>query len=151
VDFDALGRVNEGRYRLAYIKDTFINYPLMAGVDNFKYLEKSYDGKYSAMGSLFLDFATQTIFRISIRFIYGHNMKNGSMFGGLRKYKSQEYFEAHRNFYIYTPEKVNMYEVFSAYTTDAYGFTYDFEFSVKRKKNRWLGRASGASVCILRA
>lgn len=46
--------------------------------------------------------------------VYGHNMKNGSMFGTLDKYQDKELFEQHPEFYLYLPDKILKYRIFPA-------------------------------------
>ena len=53
--------------------------------------------------------------------IYGHHMKNGSMFAALVEYKDPDYFNAHRTIYLYTPQGVYTATVFSAYVDVATG------------------------------
>lgn len=48
--------------------------------------------------------------------IYGHNMKNNTMFGSLQEYKSQEYYDNHKIMYYFTPEKNYMIKIFAGYT-----------------------------------
>lgn len=60
--------------------------------------------------------------------VYGHNMKNGSMFGTLDKYQDQALFEQHPEFYIYLPGKILKYRIFSCYAgrTGSEGYRYHF-------------------------
>ena len=60
--------------------------------------------------------------------VYGHNMKNGSMFGTLDKYQDQTLFEQHPEFYIYLPGKILKYRIFSCYAgrTGSEGYRYHF-------------------------
>ena len=57
--------------------------------------------------------------------VYGHNMKNGSMFGHLRKFvQDKETYQKSKYFWILTPEKNYRYEIISAYTTGVNSDTY---------------------------
>lgn len=57
--------------------------------------------------------------------VYGHNMKNGSMFGMLKKYREDEtLYNTSKYFWILTPEKDYRYEIISAYTTSVDSDTY---------------------------
>ncbi len=60
--------------------------------------------------------------------VYGHNMKNGSMFGTLDKYQDKELFEQHPEFYLYLPDKILKYRIFSCYAgrTGSEGYRYHF-------------------------
>ncbi len=91
-----------------------ISYPIVQGEDNDKYLNKTVEGKKNSAGSIFMDANNAADFSDKNTFIYGHNMKNGSMFGQLRKYKSFEFYKENPYFYIYTPDgKEVKYEVYA--------------------------------------
>lgn len=79
-----------------------INYPIVQAGDNDKYLKTTFDGKQNSLGAIFMDANGAIDFYDRNTFIYGHNMKNGSMFGQLRKYKAKEYCAENPYFYIYT-------------------------------------------------
>lgn len=116
VDFEKLKEINSDV--LAWIRfenPKQINYPVVAGVDNAKYLTRTFEGTYNAAGTLFVDKNNSKDFSDRNTFIYGHNMKNGSMFSKLREYKSKSFWEENPYFYIYTPDgMVSKYEIFAA-------------------------------------
>ena len=62
-------------------------------------------------------------------FIYGHNMKNRSMFAKLNQYSDPKFYEEHTDFLIYTPEGTNRYRIYSCYPAelDWDSFTYEFD------------------------
>ena len=78
--------------------------------------------------------------------IYGHNMKNGSMFAGLKKFREDDFYENHKNFTVYTADHVYTYEIFAVHVTspdsDAYtigfGEMSDFVDYVKRMQSQSL-------------
>ena len=115
VDFDALDKMNpEVVGWIRFDEPSQINYPVVQGPDNDKYLNTTFEGKKNSAGALFMDVDNQADFSSENTFIYGHNMKNGSMFGQLRKYKTKSFCEENPYFYIYTPDgKVATYQVFS--------------------------------------
>lgn len=116
VDFEKLKEINSDV--LAWIRfdnPEQISYPVVAGVDNAKYLTRTFEGKYNAAGTLFVDKNNSKNFSDRNTFIYGHNMKNGTMFSKLREYKSKAFWEENPYFYIYTPDgMVSKYEIFAA-------------------------------------
>ena len=61
-------------------------------------------------------------------FLYGHNMKNGTMFGLLARYKDSAFYKENPYFYYYTPDFIAKYNIFSIYTTDASSDSYQHEF-----------------------
>lgn len=119
VDFDALRQINEDVIGWIYCEDTQINYPVVQGVDNDYYLHYLIDGTYNASGSIFVDARCSGDFSDPYTIIYGHNMKNGSMFAGIKKFHSQKYYEEHPVMWLLTPERTYLLELVAGYTTDA--------------------------------
>ena len=107
------------------IDGTNISYPVMHTPSNpQKYLRRNFYGKYSQSGVPFLDGRCdlQSINLI----IYGHNMRNGTMFGSLKKLLNDpSIIEEDPYIYIFTKEKVKMYEICAAYITNDSSHTYD--------------------------
>ena len=95
------------------IPGTNINYPLMQGSDNDYYLHHAYDGSHLSAGSIFLDFRCENRLMNGINIVYGHNMKNGSMFAGLTNFGDTDYFNAHRYGWLATTDKVYRLDFFS--------------------------------------
>lgn len=140
VDFDALKRLN--RETVAWIRfenPSKINYPVLRASDNEKYLKTTFEGKEIAAGSIFMDCGNKSDFKDYITFIYGHNMKNGSMFGKLRQYKQKQFCEDNPYFYIYTPNgKENKYQVFAVTVIEASPENYRILFSDKQDFETYL-------------
>lgn len=91
-----------------------ISYPVVKGEDNDKYLKTTFEGKKNSAGTIFMDANHVGDFSDRNTFIYGHNMKNGSMFGQLRKFKTKDYYEQNPYFYIYTPDGREVkYQIFA--------------------------------------
>lgn len=104
VDFEALKRINPQIFAWLYIPGTGISYPVVKGEDNETYLNRTFQGSQSIVGCLFADFRCQAPSPESNLIIYGHNMKNGSMFGSLRSYRSREFYETHPEIWLYFPD-----------------------------------------------
>jgi sortase B len=124
VDFDELRKVNPDIVGWLYCEDSVINYPVVKGSDNDYYLHHAYDGTYSASGAIFIDEDNADDFQDSNTIIYGHHMKNGSMFATLSNWGKQEYFDSHSVMWLLTPEQNYKIILFSGYTTSAYSDTY---------------------------
>lgn len=82
-----------------YCPDSTINYPVLQSSDNDYYLRRMADKNYNIAGSIFMDYRNKSDFSDINTIIYGHNMKNGTMFSDIMKYKDRSYYEAHK--YIY--------------------------------------------------
>ena len=115
VDFETLKGINPDVVGwIRFDEPSQISYPIVKGPDNNKYLTTTFEGKKNAAGALFMDVDNEADFSGKNTFIYGHNMKNGSMFSGLREYKAQAYCEENPYFYIYTPDgKESVYQIFA--------------------------------------
>lgn len=97
-----------------YFENEEISYPIMQTTDNDYYLNKTYSGTTSSSGSVFLDANSSSDFSDFHSIIYGHNMKNLSMFGRLKYYKTQEgYYDNHQYFQIFTEDEILRYQIFS--------------------------------------
>lgn len=99
-----------------------ISYPIMYSGDDSYYLHATPDKKYALAGSIFVEGENNPDFSDSHTIIYGHNMRNLSMFGSLKFYHDKGYYEEHPYFQIRTGEKAMRYRVF------AYGIVPESSF-----------------------
>ncbi len=132
VDFDKLLSENPDVAGWLWIEDTDISYPIMRGEDNNQYLYTGYNKLHTSSGSIFMDYKNSADFLDFNTVIYGHNMKNGTMFGSLKKYEAQEFFDRHPSVYIFTPDEDYKYTVFSAYKTESDSDSYTFTFETQQ-------------------
>lgn len=105
------------------LKDS-INYPIAHGTDNEYYLKHTVNFEENSAGSIFIEALNRTDFSDMNTFVYGHNMKNGSMFGLLRYYKEASYYAGNEFFWVYTPQGNYRYKIFSCYEPHAESETY---------------------------
>ena len=103
VDFLELMRYYPDIVGWLYCPGTSINYPVMQTDNNQYYMHRLPNGKESAGGSLFVDCTNTWGFSDTNTVIYGHDMKDGTMFGYLHNYDTQSYYEDHPVFYLLTP------------------------------------------------
>ena len=131
VDFATLKEINpEIAAWIRFDESSQISYPVAKGADNDKYLHTTFEGKKNASGTLFVDYENNSDFTDRNTFIYGHNMKNGSMFGKLRQYRAQEFCQANPYFYIYTPDgKEITYQVFAVSIVKATSEIYQIRYA----------------------
>ena len=117
-DFLSLFRINPDTIGWLKIGDTRIDYPVVKGVDNEFYLDHGFDKAPNVAGAVFMD--TRNIGDGTDRhtLIYGHRMKDGSMFRDLEKYQDEAFYSAHREFELQTLHGIRRYRVFSTYVTD---------------------------------
>lgn len=129
VDFDALKAVNGDIIAWLYIPGTEISYPVLRGASNDSYIHTAYDGSYAAAGSIFMDYRNAPDLSDANTVVYGHNMKNDTMFGSLSDYRSSDFYPEHSVFEYITPEGRYIYTVFAALVTDALSSVYQFNFA----------------------
>jgi len=110
-------------------EDGSISYPVVQGDDNDKYLYMAYNGKEAKAGSIFMDANAKDDFSDTHTIIYGHNMKNLSMFGKLKYYKTQkDYYDGHKYFLVFRKNEILRYQIFSYQEVpdDSYIYQEDF-------------------------
>lgn len=142
VDWKALKKVNPDVQGWLYQKGTVINYPVVQGTDNDTYLHTRFDKQWSGGGTLFVDYRMEKEFKGFNSIIYGHHMKDGSMFRSIRGYTKEEgYYDKHKTLELATPHGNYHLVVFSAFITkatdeDTYKMTYD-----EAEKQAYIDRA----------
>lgn len=124
IDFDALLARNKDVVGWIYIEDTPINYPIVQGSDNNYYLRRLLDGSYNIAGSIFMDYKNSSDLTDLNTIIYGHNLKNGTMFSSLKDYGAQEYYDKHPLMHLLTPEGDYVIELIAGYQTNIYSNIY---------------------------
>lgn len=145
VDFNNLLATNKDVCAWIYSPDTVINYVVVQGDDNNNYLHHKLDGTYNASGTLFIDCECDPNFSGANTIIYGHNMKDGSMFASLHNYVDQSYYDAHPVMYISTPAGDYKLEIFSCFTCDYDADTYTLSFASEAEYSSFLNKMASQS------
>ncbi len=110
-----------------YFEDGHISYPIMQSEDNEKYSKLDYMGEEAPTGAIFLDYRSAADFTDANSIVYGHNMKDGTMFGSLREYrKDPAYYNDHMYFQIITPQKAYRYLIFEYMDVPETYILYDY-------------------------
>lgn len=125
IDLEALREINSDVIGWIGIPDTEVFYPVMQAGDNDYYLNHTWKKERSSVGAVFLDYRNPADFNGFHSILYGHQMRDGSMFGGLHKYADKAYMEEHPIIYIVTDTGVQKYTIFAAYEADVRGIVYD--------------------------
>lgn len=130
IDFDKLADINTDIYAWIRIPDTNIDYPIAQREgDDAYYLSHDMYQKPRFAGCIYTEDCNSKEFTDPNTVIYGHNMKNKSMFQNLHLFSDADFFEEHPDVYIYTPQGVLLYKVFAAYTYDDRHIMNSFDFS----------------------
>ena len=104
IDFDALREINPDIIGWLYYKDTVIDYPVVQGENNEVYLSMLFDRTWGGCGTLFADSITEAPFRQFNTIVYGHHMKDGTMFACLKELRDPEYCAKNPKLELSTPE-----------------------------------------------
>ena len=128
VDFARLSEINPDIVGWIYIEGTNINYPVVQGTDNSYYLKRLFDGTYNSSGCIFLDYRATSDFSDRHSIIYGHHMKNKTMFSGLMNYKDQAFYDEHSVALLVTPTAYYKIQFFSGYVSDTWSDAWDLSF-----------------------
>lgn len=102
------------------IEGTTINYPVLQGTDNEFYVDHNYNKVKTKSGAIFIDMIYDWNKPSTNMLIYGHNMKNGTMFTNLMNYKNKNYYQEHKNIRFTTNNIDTTYEIISAFESKVY-------------------------------
>lgn len=126
IDYDGLAATNSEFTGVIYIPVLNLTYPIAQSTGNDKYLHTTFEGTRNASGCIFLDSAASKDFSDSNSFIFGHNMKNGTMFGSLKQFlQKEELCDEDPYIYIYQKDQVLVYRIFAYYTIPVRDDVYD--------------------------
>lgn len=143
-DYNKLLQINSSA--AGWIKqDNIISYPIVKGLDNSYYLSHAADHSSTKNGSIFIDYRIDSdpsnpVSALEARncIIYGHNMRNGAMFGSLIHYRDESYYKRHKTMQIYIGQDLYTYHVFSAYESDHIGYTYTYNFATDEEFQNYI-------------
>ena len=122
INFGELWNRNPHIYAWIEIPGTQVNYPVLQHpTDDAYYLDHTVDGVSGLPGSIYTESVHPKDFTATNTVLYGHNMKNDSMFGSLHDYESQEFLDMNPYVYVYLPDRTIIYQIFAASRfSDAY-------------------------------
>ena len=132
MDFDALARINPDVKAWIYIKGTGINYPIVQTTDNTSYLHRTFEGKDSFIGAIFLDAGCEADF----------SSENSIVYNADADYKD------HQKIWIITPQEEIEYQVFAAREIDVNvdADVYTIEFATEEDYADYLKTAVEKSL-----
>ena len=143
IDFDTLRKINPDIVGWLYYEDSPINYPVVQGTDNDKYLTTMFDGTYGSFGTLFVDAAATEPFRQFNTIIYGHHMRNSSMFGSLGRLKDIEYAREHPRMELITPEGKYHLEIWAFLNQPADSNIYEIDIPDEDGRSEYISMIRG--------
>lgn len=129
VDFAQLQNINPEVIGWIRVGSVNISYPVAQAKDNDYYLHRTFKKVDNFAGCIFENCNNSPFFTDQNTIIYGHNMKNGSMFGQLKKFKEQETFDKNPYFWMFTKDFIYQYRIFSSLIVSKIGDPYITRFS----------------------
>lgn len=128
------------------VDNTNIDYPIVQGKDNSFYLDKDINKNYVSSGSIFMNYLNHG-FNDENTVLFGHHMRNKTMFAQLKKYKEKEFFYGNNNIEIEIKDgKTLKYKVFSVYVTDANDNYIKTNFDNKSEYKEFLDKIKNKSI-----
>ena len=138
VDFEALRKVNPDIIGWIVIPGMEISYPIVQGEDNDYYLKHTFDKAENASGCIFVEVENSPDFSDNNTFVYGHNMKNKSMFAKLNRYQEEDTFRKNPEFVIYTPEGMLRYQIYSCHVARLGTESFSYRIEGEEEFSKWL-------------
>ena len=124
IDFASLKEINEEAVGWIEIPGTEISYPVVHTSDIVYNLTHTFRHQENKSGAIFVEASNAEDFSDLHTIVYGHNMKNGSMFAGLKNYGKKNYYEAHPYVYLDQEDGTHCYQIFSCHEADVTDITY---------------------------
>jgi len=129
IDFVELHNRNPDVIAWINVPGTSIDYPVVISRDNDDYLRRGFDGNHDTAGTIFIDMINRPDFSDRVTVMYGHNMRDGTMFADLHRFSDTEFFNDNRELKLYTHEGLHVYEIIAAYRTDDNNILYQTDYS----------------------
>lgn len=130
IDFAELRKINEDIVAWIQIPETGVDYPVVQGEDNEYYLHHTFRKEANKAGSIFLDYRNRADFTDQRVIIYGHNMKDGSMFSNLKKYQDNAFRKESGTAYLYLLEKTLQLEIVACDKVSMRDEVYALEYNM---------------------
>lgn len=145
VDIQKLKSEYPGIVGWLYLPETQINYPVMQAEDNDYFLHRLPNGKENSAGSIFMDFRVNADLSHGNFILYGHNMKNNSMFGTVLDYRDSAFYENHPYLFYFTDSGKYRLEIFAGVHTTSDSYIYSFPQTDDEMRN-YLSKIRSNSV-----
>lgn len=146
IDLDALRHENEDVIGWIHIPGTRISYPLLQWIDNDFYLEHTWTQSSNASGAIFMEYQNKPDFSEFNTIIYGHNMRNGDMFGTLHYYRGPEYLAKRPYVYIVNDEGVLRFDIFAVQSASTQSILYGLGLETDQRKEEFIRFAKDYSL-----
>ena len=129
IDHAELSGINDHYQFWLYAAGTPIDYPVVQCGNNSYYMDRMFNRKANKAGTLFVDYRNLPDFADPNTLIYGHHMRDSSMFHSLTDYESRGFYEAHPWMLAVQEDEILLIEIFAGYVTDGRDHCYDIALS----------------------
>ena len=148
VDFKKLKSENSDVVAYIKVNNTNIEYPIVKTSNNNFYLNHSFDKSKNSRGWIFADYKNKFDNTDKNIVIYGHNMRDGSMFGSLKNILNEEWYNNTKNMNItFLTENGNyIYKVFSIYKIESEDYYIKTDFSTDNEYQKFLNIIKERSI-----
>ena len=138
IDFQKLRKINPDVVGWVSMPGTGIDYPIVQGKNNEEYLHKTFRGNRNASGAIFLDRNGKPDFTSGNNVIYGHHMRNGSMFAKILNYRKQSFLAKHHEIFLYTPKRRIKLIIIAAYAKSGHNTAIPIEFKDQLQRKEYI-------------
>ncbi len=148
VDWTYLRSINSSIVGWLFCPDTVVNYPVVQTEDQEYYLKHGFDGNPNTAGTLFADPGSVAGVIQSNFIIYGHNMKDESMFGTFKNYVNRSYYDAHPTMYYLTPNGNYRVDLICARVTESFVENLPGYFSTLADYQAYINEIAGDAFWV---
>lgn len=145
IDFEGLKQINKDVLGWIRFENLDINYPIVQSKDNEYYLSHSFYKEEMKCGSIFMEAQNTPDFSDDNTFIYGHNMKDKSMFAKLNQFQDKAVYDENPEFFIYREDGIYKYRIFACYAADVEWDSFLYQFADKKQYGAWQKTIKGRS------
>ena len=148
IDFNKLKEQNKETVAWIKVNNTNIEYPIVKADNNNFYLNHSFDKSQNSAGWIFADYRNKFDNTDKNIIIYGHNMRDGSMFGSLKNILNSNWYEneENTNITLYTENEKCIYKVFSIYKIESEDYYIKTEFSNDNEFEQFVNTIKNRSI-----
>lgn len=146
IDFPSLAEINPEIIGWIEIPDTAISYPFVHTNNNTYYLTHTFSNQENNTGSIFMEATNSSDFNDIYTILYGHNMKNGSMFATLKKYADTAFYKSHPCIYIDLKDGSHCYKIFSCHEVDVTDICFSTGYIVDEKYTDFVMQLKNSSL-----
>lgn len=148
IDWDALQAINPDICGWIYVQGTDINYPIVQGDDNDYYLHHSFEGTVSSSGAIFLDCDNSSDFSDMHNVLYGHHMRDGSMFKQITLFKDQDFLDNGYEVLVLTPSTAYVLQPAFTYICEGGSSEYlrKFEFEDEEALQEYMAERMESAI-----